>query len=813
MHAWIRKTFVMLLLSAVALEAAPVEAKISSAFLTRGEKTLLEMRFDGVEPDQMPRFGEVKDVVIEPIGYGPPRMMPGRRLQYRFQYIVSSYAIGQHTIPAVEVEVGGVRYKTAPIELEVFDPNDLEWSEAISKPEAAAETVRYASIIKIPKKKIYENQAVESEIKIYVPLDLARAVVDWGVPEFEREGLAVWRYEANEGRGEVNLLGKSYIAISYGSTMAALRSGAVTIGPASVRLTYMKMIFDRFTQRLEMQANLQIPAYEFEVSPLPKGAPEGFDNAVGEFTIGSAIKQTEVTEGDPLALDIIVTGKGNLDKLSSPQMLEPQGWRIYDATVNQRGDERRELSGTVIFSQFIRPLEMKSAVPPFRLVYFDPEAEEYKTVMTEAIPITMTPASGGSMVEASGAPQALPLPIERMTDILGLVNASNLLSEPNRGFPFDLLQIVFALIAFLLIVKALWMRYGHLLEHDEKKARMKKDFQEVQQAQSRGGMDFLRKVGSFVEKWLGKDADEDAELKQIIEERDQLCFRESKQDAELPSERRKQILRILRRAAFSLILFTFAIPQSVEAQDVSSSALEAYQAAKYEEAAKLWLDAGSFEQLSADTLYNIGNAAYRMGVPGEAALYYRRALARDGSHAEARQNLRFIERKYGSITVDRPTYQYALARVPFDVWQGGLWGGGWLLVISLLIFPATRYGSRWRVWGVVGLVLSPIILSLGFLGCYYYPNDAQFAPLERQVVIVGDKVVLHTDAARTSPEVIDAPPGSLAEIIYESDRWVYIGFATQTRGWVPVESVEKIIPDKKPEAPKVRKSAADGSSA
>ena len=48
---------------------------------------------------------------------------------------------------------------------------------------------------------------------------------------------------------------------------------------------------------------------------------------------------------------------------------------------------------------------------------------------------------------------------------------------------------------------------------------------------------------------------------------------------------------------------------------------------RYSEAAKGWLDSGPFEQLSADTLFNIGNAAYRMGSPGEAALYYRRALA------------------------------------------------------------------------------------------------------------------------------------------------------------------------------------------
>jgi hypothetical protein len=50
-------------------------------------------------------------------------------------------------------------------------------------------------------------------------------------------------------------------------------------------------------------------------------------------------------------------------------------------------------------------------------------------------------------------------------------------------------------------------------------------------------------------------------------------------------------------------------------------------------------------------------------------------------------------------------------------------------------------------------------------------------------------------------------------VIYQSGNWAYVGFASQTRGWIPIESIQKIIPDKKPDTPKIRKSTADGSSA
>lgn len=802
----IRILFLYLLVTS--LGHANVRSLISSSFLARGEKAIFEIRVEQQEPDEIPRIEEVKDVVIEPIGFGRPQMYPGRRMESSFQYIISSYETGIHVIPAVEVLVNGIKMKTEPLSIEVFDPSDLEWSESASEPVEAGDSVRYASIIRIPQRKFFQNQAFASEIKIYVPRDLARSIADWGVPEFERKGLAVWRYEPSNSPGEVNLLGQPYISLAYKTTMTALNSGEVEIGPATVRLIYGKTVFNRFAQRIQLQTTLDVPKLGFTVAPLPEGAPKGFDNAVGQFSLRTAIKETNVTEGEPLALDVVVSGSGNLDNLRSPKMTDPAGWKVYDATPNQRGEERRELQGTVVFSQFIRPLEMKTAIPPFRLVYFDPDTERYETVTTDFIPLVMSPAKGG-VTEASGPPQSLAVPVERMSDILGLIDAGQLLNPSGRNAPLWLLHGFASCLALALITRALWMRYGHHFERDETKRKLRQDFATLARAASGDGLAFLRAAGGFAERWQLVDKNE--EIREILDERDRLCFREAKADVPVPRGRREKILRCLRKAALGILVFAFA--GQLDAGEVSAKAKEAYDAARFEEAAKLWLDAGSYEDLSADTLYNIGNAAYRMGVPGQAALYYRRALSRDAAHGEARQNLRFIERKYGSITIERPAYQYAIARIPLSAWKGSLWAGAWMLVIGLLVFPATRIGSPWRVAGVIGFVLGPLMMSLGGLGWRYFPNDAEFAAITRQAVVVGEKIVLHTDAARTSPEVIDAPPGSVAEVIRRSGDWAYVAFATKTRGWVLIDAIEMVIPRGKPSPPEVKKAASDGSSA
>jgi hypothetical protein len=327
-----------------------------------------------------------------------------------------------------------------------------------------------------------------------------------------------------------------------------------------------------------------------------------------------------------------------------------------------------------------------------------------------------------------------------------------------------------------------------------------------------GDIAFLKATGGFIERHLGHEAD--PEIHAILAERDAVCFRAEPATIRLDPQRRSVILNLLKRSVSVLVFLTsIYLTPPLQAADVATQAQEAYDAAKYDEALKLWFEAGDYNRLSPDTLYNIGNACYRSGSPGHAALYYRRALARNSAHQEARQNLRFIEQKYGTISVKRPDYQYALAKFPLSAWQGACWTGAWLCGLAILVFPATRPGARLRVAAVAALVLGPLLVSVGMIGLRHFPDDAEFARIDKQAVIIREKTVLHTDAARTAPEVIDGPPGSLCEIINISGRWAYISFATKTRGWVPIEAIEKVIPDKPPEVPKFRKPKADGKTA
>jgi tetratricopeptide (TPR) repeat protein len=780
--------------------------RLSTSFLARGEQALLEISVAGGLPNEIPTPPKIKNIAIQASGRGPQtRILPGRRLEYVFDYIVSGYETGKYAIPPVEVVVDGGKVLTEPLDFVIFNPDELQWSEV----EACGKTIRYASSFRVLNDKPFENETTTTEIKVFVPEEMI--IEDWGIPDFERDGVAAWRFQPSPMRSRINLLGMRYVSVAYPSTITPTRSGKVAIGPAKIRLMTREMIMDPFPRQVSAEVYLQVPKLEIESIPLPEGAPAGFENAVGSFRLNASTTVTEVQEGDPISVDLIVSGSGNLDTLRPPQLDNPAGWKIYGTTTEQRGDERRQLSGNVVFHQSIRPLEMKSEIPPFRLAYFDPKDETYKTLTSEPIALKMRPNTSAGANPAASV-QALPIPFERMTDILAVLRPAQLTVPAARAIPGWLGHAGGALLALVLIAKALWMRYAPRLRKNPARDAQMRELREIAKTPPADDTRFLKSAGAFIERHLGENPN--PEIQAILAERDAVCFLADKPKAALDPNRRNQILKLLRQAALAFaFIAALGFGQPARAQDTTTLALHAYESAKYDDAVKLWLGAGNYEQLSADTLYNIGNACYRSGSPGHAALYYRRALARDSSHQEARQNLRFIERKHGAIVVHRPEYQYALAKFPISFWQAACWSGLWLCGLALLVFPATRPGARLRVAAVGALVLAPLLVSVGALGWRYFPNDAEFAPLAKQAVIIAEKTALHTDAARTAPEVIDAPPGSLCEIITESGRWLYVAFASKTRGWVPVEAIEKVVPEKAPEPPKFRKPKADGKSA
>ncbi|MCH7228122.1 hypothetical protein [Haloferula sp. A504] len=793
-----------LLLSAAAAFAR-VEVKVSSQFLVKGEQALVEYVIPGrLDPRARLRVPEVDGLSIRPLGMGPERRLAfNRRPEYVFRYTVTSYEPGIYQVPSATVEIDGDRESTDAFQIRIFDETELEWSSV----DVGGQAIRYAATLRSLKDIPFVKEVVPTELKLYFPAD--QTVEDWGIPDVDRDGVAAWRFEPKPSIGRANLLGSRYYAVSYPSTLSATREGPVQLGPAKLRLITVQRSIRDFGSAFYAKTNLTVPALELEARALPEGAPEGFEDAVGKFELSVTAAETEVREGDPINVNVIVSGTGNLDTLDCPQPISSEGWKLYPPSSVDLS-ERRAISGAASFRQFMRPLVPQPQIPPFRLVYFDPDEESYVRLLSEPIALDILPSTrtpGGIVT----VPPARGMPIEEMTDILGLVDAGGrLLPAPDSFDPFRWWQLVPAAIALILLGLAFRLHLAPKLRRDPVETARRRAFRALEKAPS-DQPGFYRAAGQFIERWLG-DRDDDL-VRDVLAKRDQTCFTHDVPSEKIKRSERQRILRELRRIALPLVALAALLAVSPARAEEAPDPRTAYEEGRYGEAAEAWLDSGPYEQLPADTLYNIGNAAYRLGVPGEAALYWRRALARDATHAEARQNLRFFERKFGSITIERPEYQYTIAKLPLSLWKNLMWGGAWLAGLGLLVFPATHPMSRLRIAAVAALVTAPLVSGTGFCGWYYYPDDARFAPLAEQGVVVVDRASVRTDAARNAPLVIEAPAGSLCRVLKRSGDWAYIAFTNDTRGWVSADTISLILPDGTPDPPTFTNEPDNGRSA
>ena len=156
-------------------------------------------------------------------------------------------------------------------------------------------------------------------------------VEDWGIPDFQRDGVAAWRFQPSADaqpdqsvRHALRL--RRLSQHHHPDPRRQGRHRPRENPPAPPR----NASWIRFPRAVTAEVYLQVPKLEFEATPLPAGAPEGFENAVGNFRLSASTAVTEVQEGDPISVDLIVSGSGNLDTLRPPRLENASGWKVYE---------------------------------------------------------------------------------------------------------------------------------------------------------------------------------------------------------------------------------------------------------------------------------------------------------------------------------------------------------------------------------------------------------------------------------------------------------------------------------------------------
>lgn len=134
--------------------------------------------------------------------------------------------------------------------------------------------------------------------------------------------------------------------------------------------------------RVEHKTVLKSTPFSISVNPLPEsGQPANFGGAVGQYSIALRLIKSELQQGEPGKLQVMISGNGNFPLVTAPNIEWPAGIEVTDPSAKEELNKFvYPLQGDKIFEyQFSSRDTGSFLIPPVEFSYFDPSLKKYIT--------------------------------------------------------------------------------------------------------------------------------------------------------------------------------------------------------------------------------------------------------------------------------------------------------------------------------------------------------------------------------------------------------------------------------------------------
>ncbi len=345
-----------------------------------------------------------------------------------YNYTILPLRAGRFTIPPQTVRAGGNLLKTPELTLNVADspsrPSGVRPSRGTQTQSVRASDLVFAELI-VPQKTAYVGEIVPVQIRMGFDPRVRPRLIE--PPEITGQGFTAQKLQES-GQSSETINGRPYDVVTYKTAIAAARAGKFEVGPVKAKAQVLvprprsaprsrsRSPFDLFElddpfsdpffsnpfaqigERREIEIKSEPMA--LEVKPLPPKAPTSFSGAIGNFTMTTDAKPNSVQVGDPITVTAAISGRGNFDRVNAPVVEDDRGWHKYPPSSKFKQDDEVGISGTKTFETVLSPNEKKQSLPLLAFSYFDPVKEQYVTVRSEPIAISVQ----GGAVAANVAP-------------------------------------------------------------------------------------------------------------------------------------------------------------------------------------------------------------------------------------------------------------------------------------------------------------------------------------------------------------------------------------------------------------------------
>lgn len=541
-----------------------------------------------------------------------------------------------------------------------------------------------------------------------------------------------------------------------------LTAGRLVVPPA--RLEYGVPLTRRASgDERPMEAASQPAVLTVRPQPLDT-RPPGFQGPTGhDLRLNYRVRNLPAHTGQPVPVDLIVSGEGNLALWGPPNVTWPPGTRAY---LDRTGESSRVADGTLggskTFQFLVVPDSVGSvALPDLAYGYFDPATAQYREASTLGLVVPVLEGRG-RFTERTPPP------------LVGPARAPEWIDAVRPGTTGWWIGVGVGLFLIgIRTARSLWRRRPAAsagATPADAGAAIERVISSLVPERDRGRPHAIEQRL----RQAGLDREAAADLTTVKSELDRLRFAAGDASCVASLGKRAEILvnelptRLRRQAG--LVVCLVALPVAGTAQS-GESAESWYRDGAFGPAATAFEARAGAEPSEWAHWYHAGAAYYLAGSDAASAARLVRALSAAPRAAQPRAVWNTLERQYEPLRDARPPQGLSRAEVAALGWAG------WLLVA--VWFGFGRSSGRTRA---VGLVLA----TVGFAAAARAP--ATPAP----AAFAASAIRLKRSPHGLAPDQGGLP--ALARVSIDADRgsWALVSDRSGNRGWVLATSLVRI---------------------
>lgn len=769
-----------------------------------------------------------------------------------YTYIICANKAGTYSIPAAHISVGGKTIASNQLRIKVSGASrqgaqgQQGQGEGGLRP-AGSRISGSDLFIKVSanKRRVHEQEPILLTYKVYTLVDLTSLkgnmpdLKGFHTQEVQLPQQKSYKIETVNGRPYRTVTWSQYVM--FPQITGKLEIPSITFDGIVIQqnrdVDPFEAFFNGGSGYVEVKKKIKAPGLTIQVDPLP-ARPAGFSGGVGSFTISAQLNKTDIKANNPVTLRVIVGGRGNLKLIKKPEVKFPKDFDTYDAKVTDKTKlTSNGVEGNMVYDFLAVPRNQgKYEIPPIEFVYYDTEANAYKTVKTQAFTLNVAKGSGSASVSDYTGDAA---DDQLNKDIRGIKTGDADVHDIGDFFfgstaywvamcvlaaIFVSLFVVFrhraiananidrmrgkkankvatkrlkkanrlmldgkASLFYDEVLRALWGYVGDKLSIPVEKLSRENISQRLAE-RSVGDETIALFIGALDECEFERYAPGD--VKGNMSKTFEAAMTAIMRIEETMKKRKKSAAA----TATVLLLALMAWLPSDAGAITKANADSAYARQQYQQAIK------DYEELlhdgvSAELYYNLGNAYYRTDNITRAVLNYERALLLSPGDGDIRFNLQMARSK----TIDKITPE---SEMFFVTWYHALvnimsvdgWARTALVSFALAIVLALAYLFSARIWvrkvGFFG--------GLAFIAVFILAN--LFAYQQRQelvnrtgAIIISSAVPVKSTPSKSGTDLFILHEGTKVEITDGTMRgWKEIRVADGKEGWIETSKIEII---------------------